>query len=159
MPQLTIRVHGEVVRQGLQDLRAEIPQIGRLQLYYRAIHIRSRMDQPAPRPAYPINWVSIKQRKAFFATKGFGRGIPSVRTHAYERSWVVVRTDHGYRLENQSEGAKFIGGDAYGEGQSPIHAGRWPLFRAVAEQEIEGLDEDVQKEIRLAIRRHGFGGG
>ncbi len=159
MPQLTIRVHGEVVRQGLQDLSTEIPQIGRLQLYYRAIRIRARMDKPAARPAYPINWVSEKQRKAFFATKGFGGGVPYIRKGAYERSWVVVRTEKGYRLENQAEGAKFVGGDAFGEGQSPIHANRWPLFRSVVEEEVQNLDEDIVKEVRLAIRRHGFGTG
>lgn len=31
------------------------------------------------KPNYPIRWTSDKQRKAFFASKGFGRGIPASR--------------------------------------------------------------------------------
>lgn len=30
-------------------------------------------------PTYPLRWTSDKQRRAFFATNGFGRGIPAKR--------------------------------------------------------------------------------
>lgn len=37
--------------------------------------------QAKPGPVkYPIQWKSAKQRRAFFATNGFGRGIPTQRT-------------------------------------------------------------------------------
>jgi hypothetical protein len=36
---------------------------------------------------YPIAWTSDKQRKAFFATNGFGRGIPTKRTGALNDGW------------------------------------------------------------------------
>jgi hypothetical protein len=38
---------------------------------------------------YPVQWTSEKQRRAFFATDGFGRGIPTRRTHALSRGWRV----------------------------------------------------------------------
>jgi len=42
--------------------------------------------QPA-HPKYPIAWQSERQRKAFFATNGFGRGIPTQRTGQMARGW------------------------------------------------------------------------
>lgn len=39
---------------------------------------------------YPIDWQTDKQRKAFFATDGFGSGIPTKRSNALITSWVVV---------------------------------------------------------------------
>lgn len=39
---------------------------------------------------YPIDWTTEKQRKAFFATDGFGSGIPTKRSDDLRTSWVVV---------------------------------------------------------------------
>src|SRR6266404_203260 len=39
---------------------------------------------------YPIEWTSERQRKAFFASDGFGNGIPYKRTDQLTDSWVVV---------------------------------------------------------------------
>lgn len=44
---------------------------------------------------YPIEWQTEKQRRAFFATDGFGQGIPTKRTGQLEDSWVVIV---GYQL-------------------------------------------------------------
>jgi hypothetical protein len=41
---------------------------------------------------YPIEWTSEKQRKAFFASNGFGRGIPTKRTAALNEGWLSVST-------------------------------------------------------------------
>lgn len=38
---------------------------------------------------YPIQWKSEKQRRAFFATKGFGKGIPYHRTYGWAKTWHV----------------------------------------------------------------------
>lgn len=44
----------------------------------------------APRPVvYPIQWRSVKQRRAFFATRGFGKGIPYQRTGKTAAAWNV----------------------------------------------------------------------
>jgi hypothetical protein len=39
---------------------------------------------------YPVRWTSERQRRAFFATKGFGRGIPTKRTGDVARWDVLV---------------------------------------------------------------------
>jgi len=39
---------------------------------------------------YPLEWESERQRRAYFATDGFGKGIPYRRTHAFVRGWHVL---------------------------------------------------------------------
>jgi hypothetical protein len=155
MTQLSIKVDGQLVRQGLQNLGDEIPKIGRLQIYRTAQAIQKRMKQSGAKPSGPIPWVSKKQRQAFYASDGFGGGIPHRRTDQYVDAWKIEPLgDTGYQVNNRSKGAPFIGGNAYGQRQSPIHQGRWPLFRDVADEETRKLPEEIAKEIRVVARRN-----
>lgn len=62
----------------------------------------------------PIEWQSERQRKAFFATDGFGKGIPTRRTGKVVRGWQFLWTpeDTGGRLTltNRVPYAKFVYG-------------------------------------------------
>jgi hypothetical protein len=102
---------------------------------------------------YPVKWDSAKQRRAYFATKGFGRGIPTQRTGAYIKSWEVVESENGIGVRNKSESAKYIGGNAYGLAQSKIHKNRWRLLRDVVEEEIARLPEEMRATLFVAARR------
>lgn len=81
--------------------------------------------EPGP-PKYPIRWKSQKQRRAFFATNGFGRGIPTKRTGALVRNWKVraVFTASGGEIiaENDTPYARYVQGDD----AQPFHIDRWP---------------------------------
>lgn len=155
MTQLSLQVRGELVRQGLQNLGDEIPKIGRLGIYRTAQAIQKRMKVSGSKPAGKIPWVSKKQCQAFFASEGFGGGIPHRRTNGYVDAWKIDSLgDLGYQVNNRSKGAGFVGGNAYGQGQSPIHQGRWPLFRDVADEETKKLPEEISKEIRVVARRN-----
>lgn len=157
MTQLSIQVHGELVRRGLQNLADEIPKVGRLQIYQTALRIRTGMKKQGNKPTYPIQWASVQQRKAFFASKGFGSGVPHRRTDGYVNAWEIQPIgDQGYTLMNRSAGAQYIGGNAYGLAQSPIHRGRWPLFRDVTDAETAKLPEDVSNAIKMVARREGL---
>jgi hypothetical protein len=63
---------------------------------------------------YPIEWTSEKQRRAYFATDGFGAGIPYQRTGKLAAAWRVIteRTANGFRLliENPLDAARFVYG-------------------------------------------------
>jgi hypothetical protein len=52
------------------------------------------MRQEPPRrqwpDEYPLEWQSERQRRAYFATNGFGKGIPYRRTHQFVRGWHVL---------------------------------------------------------------------
>lgn len=63
---------------------------------------------------YPIQWTSERQRKAFFATNGFGAGIPYQRTGGLGQAWKLlsVNTGNGAMLvlENRANAAKYVYG-------------------------------------------------
>ena len=135
--QLTIKSNVGLVRQGLQDLSAEIPKIGRRRIYDAMNRITREMEgYPGERP---------NQRY--------------VRTGNLGASWRVDRLDDGYRISNFARGPKgrlytrYVVGDAYGLGQAWMHRGRWQLFRDVADAEIEKLPAEVVKEIDMVARR------
>lgn len=64
---------------------------------------------------YPILWTSERQRKAYFATNGFGNGIPYKRTGRMSRGWYAWARRSGNRFEmtiaNSTPGARFVYGD------------------------------------------------
>lgn len=66
------------------------------------------------KPHYPIRWTSERQRRAFFATKGFERGIPTIRTNKMINSWRLEHdtdSDGGvYSLTNDSGYEEFVTG-------------------------------------------------
>lgn len=155
--QLTLKtsIDAQLVRQGLEDLTAEIPKIGRKRIYEAVLRVRGVLRTPGARPTYPINWVSAKQKRAFFATDGFGGGIPHAR-RGMEKRWDIVPVERGYRFENPAPGAVYVFGNYEGERQSPIHAGRWAVFQEVVEKEIQELPEDIEQHITYYARGRGF---
>lgn len=72
------------------------------------------------RVRYPIRWKTERQRRAFFATNGFGAGIPTKRTGKFTGAW---RIDIDYRggmtaeVWNRMPYGRFVGGDD----QQPFH--------------------------------------
>lgn len=65
--------------------------------------------------AYPIDWTSEKQRRAYFATDGFGAGIPYQRTGLVVNSWELFAVERaGGQVEiillNTSPQAVFVYG-------------------------------------------------
>jgi hypothetical protein len=81
-------------------------------------------QEPGP-VVLPIKWKSDKQRKAYFASKGFGRGIPFHRATAPNRivdRWkMVVVYEPGALtavvLENDSPARRYV----TGSDQQPFH--------------------------------------
>lgn len=70
---------------------------------------------------YPLEWASERQRRAFFATDGFGRGIPYERTGRTNSLWVVnIDLFDGavvMTTSNSSKAARFT----VGRRQQPFH--------------------------------------
>lgn len=75
----------------------------------------SRLRVEPPPPKYPIVWTSAKQRRAFFATNGFGRGIPTRRTHDIANGWktIFTATPTGGEMQvvNPAQGVEFVQGE------------------------------------------------
>jgi hypothetical protein len=118
--------------------------------------IAEQMQEPAPEPTYPINWDSPKQRAAFFATNGFGGGIPHVRTGRYVGGWKSSPIKNGFKTYNLKKYAGYIAGDHFGKRQSRIHENRWNLFLAAADKFINLLPKKVLSGVREALARLGL---
>jgi len=62
----------------------------------------------------PIEWTSEKQRRAFFATDGFGKGIPYQRTGKLQAGWGLFAVSNpdgsSLVLQNKAEAAKYVYG-------------------------------------------------
>ena len=167
MTTLSLQMKGvRIVRMGLQDLESEIPAIGAQQIYERMQRAKERITRYPSSPRR-VRWDSEKQRRAYFASNGFGGGIPYLRTGTYGKSWYIRRNPRsarvlaGYSLISNAEQRgrlypKFVGGDAYGNSQSNIHANRWAKTRTSVDKEIATLPAAIRQYIGMVARRkHG----
>lgn len=135
------RIPDTLVRVGTRTLGSATAEIVRI------------MRRPGLPVRYPIQWDTEKQRRAFFATGGFGNGIPYERTGATQQAWENTAITNGYLVSNVGHKAVFIHGTAsgIGKGQSRIHAGRWRLFRPVVDAVVARLPENILQALRIEI--------
>lgn len=137
MTQLTIKVRGELVRSGLQDLAAELPRVGRQQIRTAMNRIyREVSSYPKERP-----------------------GQTYKRTGRLFYSWKIDEVKSGYKIENTAtyKGkayAVYVVGDAYGQRQAWMHQGRWTVLRDAADAEVEKLPDEIEQEIVMVARRN-----
>lgn len=75
--------------------------------------LRKLKRVPGP-PVYPIRWTSEKQRRAYFATDGFGGGIPYDRSGDMAAGWDVEVADFAdgvlVALSNPAPQVEFVQG-------------------------------------------------
>ena len=135
MTQLSIEVKGaDIVRRGLQDLSAEIPKIGRLQIYQTAQAIVRRMKMYPPPPA----------------------ASTYVRTGTLGGGWTITPNTNGYTTRNDTPYTKYVVGNAWGLEQAWMHVGRWQLLRDVQDEEVAKLPDEIEKEISAVARKVGL---
>lgn len=115
-----------------------------------AFNVQKRMMAEGKPVRYPIEWDSERQRRAFFATNGFGKGIPYRRTNRYRFGWRDQMEPFGATLKNESP-AGAVGGLPSGW-QSRIHRGRWPYLLDVLFDELRKVPADVQHRLRYTVQ-------
>lgn len=142
--------------QALRELGVEIMPITRRQIFNDLLAVRNTLTASAPRPTYPINWDSEKQRRAYFATEGFGRGIPTQRSGRYQKSWRVIRVGADYAIDNPDPAAVYIGGDEQGTSQSRIHQSRWPLAVPLIYTSLNAIASEVEDDIEQFAEKKGL---
>lgn len=140
MTQLSLTVkNADIVRKGLEDLQAEIPKIGRLQIYRTEQHVVTRMRE--------------------YWTINVPPELPSyTRSGTLSRGYTISPTDRGYMIYNDTPYTKYVVGNAYGLKQAWMHAlpGRHRLLRDVQEEEVAKLPPLVEQEISMVARRVGL---
>ncbi len=119
-----------------------------------ANRVRERMNVRKP-VSYPIQWDSEKQRRAFFATNGFGNGIPYSRTG--DLAWTVSKPfENEVNLFAPHPAGPVFGympdGSAW---QSKIHRGTWPAIIPVLTDEMRSLPSKIMDRLRVLLGEAG----
>ncbi len=129
---------------------ARMPQL--LQKAYRgevqrvATKALAELRAQPGRPKYPIRWKTERQRRAYFATDGFGGGIPSRRSGAVSRGWQWGFTSDGntgtVEIFNDVPYTRFVQGDD----AQPFHLDTgWPQAAKIATRTEEELTDALIK--------------
>lgn len=126
------RLGHDVQQQALEDAAAD--------------RVNEFMKMTPPRvehgPGNPYEWQSEKQRRAFFATDGFGGGIPSQRTGAFEAGWQSTVQEGAAFVYNDAEHATFLVGMWQQRGHA---ADGWPRFAAITRISGRAAFESILK--------------
>lgn len=102
----------------------------------------------------PYQWQSEKQRRAFFATDGFGGGIPYKRTGNLSAGWVYSSTDSNWtsvKIENIESYSGFVMGDQQQRGHA---ADKWRKFADVISTNLTGAIRSAQRRVDEWIKQH-----
>jgi len=161
MTSIAVHVESGQVQQSLTRLGEAIPHVVNADIEEALNNAKYDLQQPGPPITYPVHWDSEKQRRAYFATDGFGAGIPYKRTGKYEGGWEVKQTGTGtareFTISNRVPYSKYVGGNAYGKQQSNIHSGRWILAQETVRKHAEAGLTKVRQDIHEAIQAGGAG--
>ena len=118
--QFEVLIDDDII-QSYKDLAQEYPVVAR-RAYRGEIErvmgaaLTLLKQEPGP-PHYPIRWKSERQRRAFFATEGFGRGIPASRSQppTVLEGWELVLSGTGFDMQaslgNDVPWARYVQGD------------------------------------------------
>jgi len=134
---MRIETNAPIVRQGLQDLAADLPKIGRLVLYRTILAIFRRSG------VYPPEWPGQKYR----------------RTYGLRKSRVIERTPQGYTLSIEPVSKYGVSYGVYvlglptGGGQSAYHRNKWPPLAQITNEEVEKLPKEIQVLLLEAAAR------
>lgn len=146
-------------REALMGLFGKIKQAAEFSLWQAAKNIRDEMREAGKPVIYPIKWDTTKQRKAFFASNGFGQGIPSKRRGQTNGAWRAIQIQDGSQVWNPLSHSVFVNGRPTapaGRRQSRIHQGRWKIFHVVVDAVIKKLPDALRKRILTTIKEQGF---
>jgi hypothetical protein len=149
-------INAQIVRQGLQDLAADVPKIGRMQLYRASQNI-------------------VRDMKIYPAQPS---GSKYVRTYELKNSFKIERLAQGYKIINDAKTraqrarkargskrshiaragqmyARYVIGDNLGQGQSQYNT-HWRLIRDVTNEEIDRLIPEVSSLIHISAKQKGL---
>lgn len=119
-------------------------------IFETVIRIKERISQEGKPVTYPIQWDSERQKRAYFATNGFGAGIPYRRTHAMRFGIQEERVPLGTKLRIPHPGGAVLGlPGTPSTWQSRIHRGRWVYLLEVLFDELSKLPDRISQKISV----------
>ena len=147
----------------LDNIDKEIGAIGDAVLQEIKPELLDELRDKPPKRSYPGDypitkdqWASDRQRKAFFASDGFGGGIPTVRTDSIINSWDVFGESQGsnYSIitQNTNPASRFVFGSLAKDVtkaarfQQKFHAITGWKLATIAVQEWTGIAQQLFAE-------------
>ena len=99
----------------------------------------------------PYKWQTERQRKAYFASNGFGGGIPSARSGELSRAWQMTNTSDWRRLklDNVAPYARFVQGANLQRGHL---ADGWRYATDVVRTNLDGAIQEGQREVNAWLK-------
>lgn len=161
MPQITFSTNAKPVAALLKRFGEQVVVDVQDELFDAQNRIKDELSVPGTQVAHPVKWSgeedsrlhTTKQQRAFFASEGFGGGIPHERTDRHVKGWKVTRLTNGSMIENNVKGSKMLYGDFRGQGQAPMFQGAWVLFRRVVDGVYAKLPITVMNAMRKLASR------
>lgn len=128
----------EIRQYARSEYRREFGKIARGKTVQKVLRRLYRDPGPVHRP---IRWTSERQRRAYFATNGFGRGIPTRRTGELQRAWHAELDGDQILIVNNDPAASYVQGDD----QQQFHAdtGYETVQNVVADYLVEFEDAAI----------------
>lgn len=142
-----------LVRKALQDLEAEVPKIGRAEIYKSLQRARAVLAREADVPPGKYPWKTDRQRR--YVLWAMSTGVlkrPYQRSHKYSRGWRLRAMKSGWQLMNETDYAGWVAG-VPGVGQARLHRGRWAAFRPAVQAELRELPKRVRTSLRTLVER------
>jgi hypothetical protein len=105
-------------------------------------------------PNNPYRWQSDKQRKAYFATGGFGGGIPYTRTGGLAAGWKYTEQDSNYttsKIYNEVPSARYVQGRDIQRGHI---ADGWRTMWDVISTNLAGAKRHAQAKVKEYLATH-----
>jgi hypothetical protein len=103
-------------------------------------------------PGNPYKWQSDKQRRAYFASNGFGSGIPYSRTNKLRDNWTQSVDPYRKTLFNRLNYARYVMG---GDQQRGHKADGWRKMAKVIEDNIKGGMRAATQAVARWIKNKG----
>ncbi len=99
----------------------------------------------------PYQWQSERQRRAYFATNGFGAGIPYSRTDTLKNGWEVVNKGVSAKIVNDVPYASFVMDEFQQVGHK---ADGWRLVAQIISSNIAGMYQQIDRVLQEWINRN-----
>lgn len=117
-----------------------------------AERIKSRMNERKTKTDYPVTWDSERQRRAYFATNGFGAGIPYSRTG--NTTWSISKPfENEIDLFAPHPAGALFGTPTANWWRSKIHLETWPDLKAVLTEELNTWPAELFKKLKIVFGR------
>lgn len=101
----------------------------------------------------PYKWQSEKQRRAYFATDGFGGGIPYKRTDKLSQGWALNGLPYRPVITNPEPHAPYVMGDALQRGHK---ADGWRHFMTVISDNLKGAMKAAEDAVKRYLKTKGL---